>query len=103
MKFLGYNITKQLPEKRELDTFNPNLSNSLQYGLNGSKNTALSLSTVYSAVNLISDAIACLPITIKAHNKEGVTELDQHPLKDIFTSNLTTKYAFQDDITKCIT
>lgn len=92
MKFLGYNITKQLPEKRELDTFNPNLSNSLQYGLNSSKNTALSLSTVYSAVNLISDAIACLPITIKAHNKEGVTELDQHPLKDIFTSNLTTKY-----------
>ena len=64
MKFLGYNITKQLPEKRELDTFNPNLSNSLQYGLNSSKNTALSLSTVYSAVNLISDAIACLPITI---------------------------------------
>lgn len=92
MKFLGYNITKQLPEKRELDTFNPNLSNSLQYGLNSSKNTALSLSTVYSAVNLISDAIACLPITIKAHNKEGITELDQHPLKDIFSNNLTTKY-----------
>ena len=92
MKFLGYNITKQLPEKRELDTFNPNLSNSLQYGLNSSKYTALSLSTVYSAVNLIGDAIACLPITIKAHNKEGVTELDQHPLKDIFSNNLTTKY-----------
>ena len=92
MKFLGYNITKQLPEKRELDTFNPNLSNSLQYGLNSSKNTELSLSTVYSAVNLISDAIACLPITIKAHNKEGITELDQHPLKDIFSNNLTTKY-----------
>lgn len=92
MKFLGYNITKQQPEKREVGVYNPNISNSLQYGLSGSKNTALSLSTVYSAVNLISDAIACLPITIKAHSKEGITELDQHPLKDIFTSNLTTKY-----------
>lgn len=92
MKFLGYNITKQQPEKREVGVYNPNLSNSLQYGLNGSKNTPLSLSTVYSAVNLISDAIACLPITIKAHSKDGISELDTHPLKDIFTSNLTTKY-----------
>lgn len=92
MKFLGYNITKQQPEKREVGIYNPNLSNSLQYGLSGAKNPPLSLSTVYSAVNLISDAIACLPITIKAHSKEGITELDQHPLKDIFTSNLTTKY-----------
>lgn len=92
MKFLGYTITKDKPEKREIGIYNPNISNSLQYGLSGSKNTALSLSTVYSAVNLISDAIACLPITIKAHNKEGVSELDQHPLKDIFSNNLTTKY-----------
>lgn len=92
MKFLGYNITKQQPEKREVGVYNPNLSNSLQYGLSGSKNTALSLSTVYSAVNLISDAIACLPITIKAHSKEGISELDTHPLKDIFSNNLTTKY-----------
>ena len=92
MKFLGYTINRNKPEKREVNIYNPNLSDSLQYGLNSSKYTALSLSTVYSAVNLISDAIACLPITIKAHNKEGVLELDQHPLKDIFTSNLTTKY-----------
>ena len=92
MKFLGYNITKQQPEKREVGIYNPNLSNSLQYGLSGAKNPPLSLSTVYSAVNLISDAIACLPITIKAHSKDGISELDTHPLKDIFTSNLTTKY-----------
>ena len=92
MKFLGYTINKDKPEKREVGIYNPNLSNSLQYGLSGAKNPPLSLSTVYSAVNLISDAIATLPITIKAHNKEGVSELDQHPLKDIFTSNLTTKY-----------
>ncbi len=92
MKFLGYTINKDKPEKRSEEIYNPNLSTSLQYGLSGSKNTPLSLSTVYSAVNLISDAIACLPITIKAHNKEGVTELDQHPLKDIFSNNLSTKY-----------
>ena len=92
MKFFGYTINKDKLEKREVGIYNPNLSNSLQYGLSGAKNPPLSLSTVYSAVNLISDAIATLPITIKAHNKEGVAELDQHPLKDIFTSNLTTKY-----------
>ena len=104
MKIFGYNITKQQPEKREVGIYNPNLSNSLQYGLSGSKNTALSLSTVYSAVNLISDAIACLPITIKARNNEGITELDQHPLKDIFSNNLTTKYTLFKRITegKCL-
>lgn len=93
MKILGYNITREKEkEKRLIGTYNPNLSDALPFGLNTTKNTALSLSTVYSAVNLISDAIATLPISIKSKGEQGKDTLPTHPLYDIFTSNLTTKY-----------
>ena len=55
MKILGLNISRDKPEKRGQPFYNPNLSESLGWGFGYQSGSAMSLSAVYCAVNLISD------------------------------------------------
>lgn len=59
--------------------------------------TAMNLSAVYRATELISDSVAVLPIKVQRHNKEyGKNEMDNHPLNIIFSdknnNNNLSKY-----------
>ncbi|KAA6322618.1 hypothetical protein EZS27_027855 [termite gut metagenome] len=66
MRFFNYNINLQKRSKPEQPNpaYNPNFSNALLFGgLGGfSSNSAMKLSAVYRAVDLISDSIAMLPL-----------------------------------------
>lgn len=103
MKILGLNITRDKPvEKRGQPFYNPNLSESLGWGFGYQSGSAMSLSAVYSAVNLISDSIATLPIQVKAKNTKGTDLLDKHPLYDIFTNNRMTRYTLLKNIVQSV-
>ena len=102
MKILGLNITRDKPEKRGQPFYNPNLSESLGWGFGYQSGSAMSLSAVYSAVNLISDSIATLPIQVKAKNTKGTDLLDSHPLYDIFTNNRMTRYTLLKNIVQSV-
>lgn len=103
MKILGLNISRDKPvEKRGQPFYNPNLSESLGWGFGYQSGSAMSLSAVYSAVNLISDSIATLPIQVKAKNTKGTDLLDKHPLYDIFTNNRMTRYTLLKNIVQSV-
>lgn len=95
MKILGLSITRDKPtEKRDInDTVSPFILNDISFGLNSHRGTALSLSTVFCAVNLISDAIATLPIQIKSKHAGKKEVLEEHSLYGAFNSNNITKYS----------
>lgn len=82
-------------------------SNELQYVSNFSdalsfspflhNTTAMNISAVYRATELISDSIAVLPIKIqRMDDKNGKNEIENHPLKLVFSdknnSNLLSKF-----------
>ena len=100
MKWFNF-FGKSEKETRSLEYINPN-----NYALNlpfgtGPKSSALTLSAVYAAVNLISDSIAVLPITVKAKNEDSTTDIvDNHPLSQIFHSALLSKYALIKSIVR---
>ena len=102
MKIFGINISRDKPEKRGQPFYNPNLSESLGWGFGYQSGSAMSLSAVYSAVNLISDSIATLPIQVKAKNTKGTDLLDSHPLYDIFTNNRMTRYTLLKNIVQSV-
>lgn len=102
MKILGLNISRDKPEKRGQPFYNPNLSESLGWGFGYQSGSAMSLSAVYCAVNLISDSIATLPIQVKAKNTKGTDLLDKHPLYDIFTNNRMTRYTLLKNIVQSV-
>jgi HK97 family phage portal protein len=54
--------------------------------------TAMNLSAVYRAVEIISDSVAMLPIKIKQIDATHKEELSTHPLNMIFQGNLISKY-----------
>ena len=54
--------------------------------------TAMNLSAVYRAVEIISDSVAMLPIKIKQIDATHKEELSTHPLNMIFQDNLISKY-----------
>lgn len=67
----------------------------LLFGKNYNNNTPLALSAVYRCVELISDNIAILPIKIKNVDNEHISEINTHPLKDVFenkTYNEMSRY-----------
>lgn len=79
-------------ERRNLEYVNEYTAPmSLPFG-SGSHNAALTLSSVYSAVNLISDAIATLPINVKASTDGTKEVVENHPLSLIFHTSLLSKY-----------
>lgn len=54
--------------------------------------SAMNISAVYRATEIISDSIAQLPIRIKQTDASHKEELETHPLNSIFQNNTLTKY-----------
>ena len=90
MKLFG---RKKDIEKREFSYINP-YSDALLFGNFTTKNSALAISAVYSAVNIISDSVATLPIQIKSKSKSGKDILEDNPLNKIFDNDLMSRYTF---------
>jgi HK97 family phage portal protein len=87
---------KPTEEKRELTYISCNASGALPFfGLNN-QNSAMNLSAVYRAVELISNSIASLPIKIMLQDESGKNEADKHPLNYVFsdrnTDNLISRF-----------
>lgn len=87
-------IFKRKKEQRGLQYIS-NYSDGLLFGQRVNNNSALALSAVYRATELISDNIAILPIKLKNVDKEHIAEVEEHNLIDIFnnrTYNVMSKY-----------
>lgn len=96
MKIFGFTITK---EKRNntyahVDYYQP-YADSLLFGPINGKNTAMSLSAVYRAVEIISDSVAILPIYIKDKTVKHSEALENHPLNIVLAGDeIMTRYNF---------
>jgi HK97 family phage portal protein len=93
MRILGKNFGKRNEEKRDFSYISP-YSDALMFGNATTKNSALAISAVYSAVNLISDSVATLPIQIKIKNDKGKDIVENNPLYGIFENDLMSRYTF---------
>ena len=89
-------ITNQKEEKRELSYVGCNASGALPFFPNANQYSAMNLSAVYRAVELISNSIATLPIKILITDESGKNEADKHPLNYVFSdrnqNNLISKF-----------
>lgn len=83
-------------EKRELQYVGCNASGALPFFPSSNTNSAMNLSAVYRAVELISNSIATLPIKILISDESGNNEAETHPLNYVFsdrnTDNLISKF-----------
>lgn len=61
-----------------------NFSDALNFSPFLHQATAMNLSAVYRAVEIISDSIAVLPIKLQRMGENGKNEIDNHPLKLVF-------------------
>ena len=75
---------KQPTEKRELNYVSCNASGALPFFGNVNNYSAMNLSAVYRAVELISDSIAVLPIKVLKRDDSGKNEAE-HPLNYVFS------------------
>lgn len=68
MKILGFNISREKRAVGDAIITTPYDSQSmgLTFGLLNQQNTAMAISAVYRATELISDSVAMLPIQVKA-------------------------------------
>ena len=92
MKIFGYNITKQ-KEERNLTYISP-LSEALQFSNVNGSNSAMNISAVYRAVEIISDSCALLPVKVKINNKTHKEEVESHPVKFVLENGFLTRYNF---------
>ena len=100
MKFFGNGLgwigSQPKEEKRELSYVGCNASGALPFFPINNTNSAMNLSAVYRAVELISNSIATLPIKILINDESGKNEADKHPLNYVFsdrnTDNLISKF-----------
>lgn len=76
------------PEKRSESVTPSYFSDGLLFGTMNTSNTAMNLSAVYRAVELISDAVATLPIQVK-EEKGGFRGVVPHSLDKIFLEHYT--------------
>ena len=83
-------------EKRELSYVSCNASGALPFFGTNNQYSAMNLSAVYRAVELISNSIATLPIKILIQDESGKNEADKHPLNYVFsdrnTDNVIRRY-----------
>lgn len=95
MKFLNI-FSKPREEKREISYYNPFSGTSLPFSSIPNSYTAMNISAVYRATEIISDSIAMLPIRIRQSSKEHKNELENHPLNLIFQfkDSILGKYNF---------
>lgn len=88
-KLFGYEISKG--EKRsateEVQNFSP-FSNMLSFGSYLDNSSAMCLSAVYRAVEIISDSIALLPVRVKINNSNHKEIVEQHPLNLLFKDGI---------------
>lgn len=78
-------IFKRKKEQRGLQ-YITNYSDGLLFGQHVNNGSAMALSSVYRAVELISDNIAILPIKLKNVDKEHIAEVEEHNLLNIFNN-----------------
>lgn len=84
-----------LSEKRNNEKTGDGIAVSLPFAELFNRSTAMNLSAVYRAVELISDGVAILPIKIYDKSQLEKNENDTHPLNLVFndnSGNLLTKY-----------
>lgn len=68
-------------------------SDALSFGSILNRNAAMNISAVYRAVEIISDAIAILPIKVNVNNIDHKDTIDEHPVYQAFSGNdLMSKY-----------
>lgn len=99
MSFFGNGLGftgSQKEEKRELSYIGCNATGALPFFANTNQYSAMNLSAVYRAVELISNSIATLPIKILISDESGKNEAEKHPLNYVFSDrnadNLITKF-----------
>lgn len=101
MKFFGNGLgwtgtSNKNKEQRALEYVNCNVSGALPFFPFSSQYSALSISAVYRAIELISSSVAVLPIKVLINNDEGKNELKTHPVNLLFndrnTNNLISKF-----------
>ena len=78
-------FSKKEKEKRELTYVSCNASGALPFFAAENCYSAMNLSAVYRAVELISNSIATLPIKILISDESGKNEADNHPLNYVFS------------------
>lgn len=94
---LGWRGKEQQPqEKRELSYVSCNASGALPFFGFNNQYSAMNLSAVYRATELISNSIASLPIKILVDDDSGKNEAEKHPLNYVFSernaNNLISKF-----------
>lgn len=94
MKIFGYEIRKA-SEKRGVD-YVGNYSDALNFSSLRNQYTAMNVSAVYRAVEIISDSVAILPLRVKTNKEKHKEELQSHPLNLVFKdrNRTLTKYSF---------
>ena len=100
MKFfgngLGWSGNQPKEERKTLEYVNCNSSSALPFFPFTNSNSAMNLSAVYRAVELISNSIATLTIKILIQNESGKNEAETHPLNYVFSDrnkdNLISRY-----------
>lgn len=92
MKIFGFNISRN-KEERQLEYIS-NYSEALQFSNYNGSQSAMNISAVYRAVEIISDSCALLPLKIKINNKTHKEEVEQHPVKTVINNNILTRYNF---------
>ena len=95
MKLFGLEIRKSKEEKRELEYISCT-STALPFGQLLNNYSAMNISAVYRATELISESIAMLPIKIKITDKTHKEELESHSLNLVFQNKygLMTRFNF---------
>ena len=95
-----------LQGKRELN-YVSNFSDALTFSPMLNKHSAMNLSAVYRAVELISDSVAMLPIKVqRLDSTNGKSEVANHPLNLVFSTkdndNLLSKYTLMKMLVQSI-
>lgn len=98
MKLFGYNIEKRNKEVEERDTTvnSPYIfGDALNFSGLRNQYSAMNISAVYRAVEIISDSIAMLPIKIRQLDADHYNELDSHSLNLVMkNAGYLSKYTF---------
>jgi len=99
MKLFGWNIEKRSKEVEERDTTTVNspyiFGDALNFSGLRNQYSAMNISAVYRAVEIISDSIAMLPIKIRQLDADHYNELDSHSLNLVMkNAGYLSKYTF---------
>ena len=92
MKIFGYEIRRNKNEgKREMNYISP-LAEALQFSNYNGSQSAMNISAVYRAVEIISDSLAILPIKINIRNKTHKETIEEHSAKFALEHGSLSRY-----------